>query len=353
MLTCVGDGSSPESGPPVNSAIATSIVIFRATDICHANPDARIGMGMFYSLVRPFVGAVGGGAIAGKRRGESSTGRASDLGWTPSVDETESETAENERWDASDERAERSPATTGTEAALLTNAALADALPVCVFVLGVDREVRCWNRAIEALTGTPREAVLGTDEVSVAFYQDGRRSKTLADKVVEAPESADRVFGVNRSTDVSYTRYEDTSTMLNASQREVEIWFTATPVYDDDGELLGVVEMVQDRSDVVTKQRAIEGLVTEVNETLDRIGDGHLSARASFEDSEDVLDDQLLGIVTRINDMATSLETVVEQVRSRTNELAGQIEETASVADDIKRTASDQHDDMGTVVDEM
>jgi len=100
---------------------------------------------------------------------------------------------------------------------------LLDAIPVCVFVLSPAREVLHWNRAAEELCGTPREEVLGTDEVSVAFYQDGRRAMTLAGKVVEAPESADREYGVGRSGEVAYTRYEDTSTMLDAQGREVDI----------------------------------------------------------------------------------------------------------------------------------
>lgn len=239
-----------------------------------------------------------------------------------------------------------------TDTTFLEYDQLADGIPSAVFVLDTDRRVRCWNRAAEQLTGTSRADVVGTDEVSVAFYQDGRRAKTLADKVVEAPESADSVFGVTRSTDVEYTRYEDTSTMLDSRGEEVAIWFTATPIYRD-GAFVGVVEMVQDRSDVVQKREAVERLVTEVNTTLAAIGSGNLDARASYHDDTDVLEPELLDVVDQTNEMAANLQSVVEGVRRHTRVLVEEIETTAVTATRIEDVALEQHDDLGRVVDEM
>jgi methyl-accepting chemotaxis protein len=136
--------------------------------------------------------------------------------------------------------------------------------------------------------------------------------------------------------------------MLNADGNEVDIWFTATPIYDD-GEFAGVVEMVEDRSE----QSAIERLVADVNETLTAIGEGDLSARATYEDSEDVLEPELLGVVSHVNETADRLETVVSRVEAHTTELISGIEATARLASDIEGTATDQHEDLGTVVAEM
>ena len=148
-----------------------------------------------------------------------------------------------------------------SDAGSLFNETLTDALPSVVFVLDAEGLVRLWNRAAEEFTGTPREDVLGTTAVSTAFYQDDRRAKTLADKIVEAPESADEVFGVTRSTGAAETRYGDTSTMVMTDGEEIDAWFTAGPVYED-GEFAGVVETVQDRTDRM-RQEATEALVAE------------------------------------------------------------------------------------------
>jgi methyl-accepting chemotaxis protein len=237
-------------------------------------------------------------------------------------------------------------------ALLFDNELLADAVPAAIFALDAERRVRCWNSGAEALTGTPREDVLGRDEVSVAFYQDGRRAMTLADKIVEAPETAELEYDVKRSTDVGYTRYEDTSTMLNADGEEVDIWFTATPVYDGD-EFVGVVETVQDRTEIMRRRRSMEKLVNEVTGTLAEIGGGNLAARATFDDRSGALESELVEIVDQVNRTAENLDRVTSQVRARTQTLIGQIETTAEAANEIGESAANQRTDIGRVVDEM
>jgi methyl-accepting chemotaxis protein len=228
-----------------------------------------------------------------------------------------------------------------------------DALPVAVFVLAPDREVLYWNSAAERLCGTPRESVVGADQVSTAFYHDGRRAMTLADKVVDAPESADREHGVDRASDCEGTVYEDTSTMLDADGEEIDIWFTATPVYDEADDLKGVVEMVHDRSEDVAKRRAVEELVTEVTATLTAIGNGELGARAEYDAESDVLEDDLLRVIDQVNETAGTLEGIVGNVRSDTQRLVELIEHSVSRLTDIDDLSTSQRDDLAAVVEEM
>ena len=246
------------------------------------------------------------------------------------------------------------PAATGSAdraAALLAHPELLDAIPEPTFVLNADHEVIAWNRALGEFTGTPPAEAIGTTQASVAFYQDGRRAQTLADKVVEAPESADEEFGVPRS-DGPVTRYEDTSTMLNARGEETEIWFTAQPVYEDD-ELLGVVEMVQDRSEVVRREEATTELVSKVTDTMAALSAGDLSARAEQIENTDVLADDLLDIVDEVNEMAGRLESLVEGVESQTGRLVDRAEETSSAAAEISGTVEDQNEHLESVAERM
>jgi PAS domain S-box-containing protein len=57
-----------------------------------------------------------------------------------------------------------------SDAGPLYNETLTDALPSVVFVLDAEGIVQLWNRAAETFTGTSREEVIGTAEVSRAFY---------------------------------------------------------------------------------------------------------------------------------------------------------------------------------------
>jgi len=61
----------------------------------------------------------------------------------------------------------------------------------------------------------------------------GRRADTLADKVLDAPETADEVYGVERC-DSAQTRYRDTSAMVDRHGDEKHIEFTAAPLYEGD-----------------------------------------------------------------------------------------------------------------------
>ena len=236
-------------------------------------------------------------------------------------------------------------------AELLAHPMLLDAIPEPTFALNADHEVIAWNRALGEFTGTPPDEAVGTKQASVPFYQDGRRAKTLADKVVDAPESADEEYGVPRS-DTEYTRYEDTSTMLNARGEETEIWFTAQPIYED-GELVGVVEMVQDRSDVVRREEAIAELVGEVTDTMAELGEGELSARATPVENAAVLEDDLLDIVDQVNEMAETLEGLVDGVESQTGRLVDRAEETSTAASEISETVGRQNEELDQVVENM
>ncbi|TKX52960.1 PAS domain-containing protein, partial [Halorubrum sp. SP9] len=92
-----------------------------------------------------------------------------------------------------------------------------------------------------------REKAVGHGHVSELFYPDGRRADTLADKVLDAPANADEVYGVE-PCDSARDRYRDTSTMVDRHGEERHIEFTATALYDD-GELVGVTEVVIDRTE--------------------------------------------------------------------------------------------------------
>ena len=122
--------------------------------------------------------------------------------------------------------------------------AILDHIDTSLFVVDDGGDLVHWNRAVAQLTGdSPAEAKRKAQEQGVigpAFYYDGRRSMTLAEKVVEAPESADEEYGVPRVEDVEYTLYADESVMKDARGQDRHISFSAAPLYED-GELVGVV----------------------------------------------------------------------------------------------------------------
>lgn len=125
--------------------------------------------------------------------------------------------------------------------------------PMPAFVLGPDHTLVGYNYGFAELTGIGEEEKLGEDYrdvVSETIYADGRRELSLADKVVESPWSANVEYDVERvDRDNDYTRdmvYRDTSTMKNRRGEEIDIAFIATPVLDDDGDLVAVLELTNE-----------------------------------------------------------------------------------------------------------
>ncbi|MGM0605333.1 MAG: methyl-accepting chemotaxis protein [Halobacteriota archaeon] len=242
--------------------------------------------------------------------------------------------------------------------AVLTIEAVLEAVPFPIYILDAETRVIGWNYGHTALVGMTREEAIGKsarESVVKATYSEGARKLTLAEKVIEAPRNADEAFDIERqeSTYCDSIVYYDSSTATNLNDEEVEIEFWAVPIFDDDGEFLAVFEILNDRTEEVHRQEALESLVGEVTTTLQSIGDGDLSARASFDDENDAVDEELLGIVEEVNGMAAEFDRLVGDVDERTAELAASIRDATETAHRVDRLLGDQNASLGEVAEEM
>ncbi len=226
-----------------------------------------------------------------------------------------------------------------------------DATGVPTFVLDGDGRVAEWNESIASLTGAERADAIGHDHVSELFYPDGRRADTLADKVLETPENADEVHGVERC-ESGRNRYRDTSTMIDRHGDEKHIEFTATPLYDGD-EVIGVTEVVIDRTENVVERDATKRLVAEIRTTAEEIGDGNLDARAVCHEQCETLDEELLAVIGVVNGMAENLEALSTGVHEQAREIDETVREASSAADDIAENVDEQNELLEESVSEM
>ncbi|ELZ41343.1 methyl-accepting chemotaxis sensory transducer with Pas/Pac sensor [Halorubrum californiense DSM 19288] len=226
-----------------------------------------------------------------------------------------------------------------------------DATSIPTFILDCGGNVAEWNESIASLTGADRDEAIGHGHVSELFYPDGRRADTLADKVLDAPENADEVYGVE-PCDSARDRYRDSSTMIDRHGDERHIEFTATALYDD-GELIGVTEVVIDRTETVNERDATSELVTEVRETAEAIGEGNLDARAARRDAFDHLDGDLVRVIDVVNRMADNLDQLSSGVHEKARDLDGTVEEASAAAADIAENVDEQNELLEESVSEM
>jgi len=130
-----------------------------------------------------------------------------------------------------------------------------DGNPVATFIIDQTHRVVCWNKACEALTGIAAEQVLGTSDHWRAFYSSKR------------PVMADLILDGGKSDDIKYfyrDKFQPSALIDKACEAEDFFdefgdsgrWlhFTAAPVLDEFGNVVGAIETLQD----ITERRLAE-----------------------------------------------------------------------------------------------
>ena len=244
----------------------------------------------------------------------------------------------------------------------LTTEELVDSIPHPSYVIDDDNTMLAYNVGQDRLLGLAdghREFLGGDcrDTLAAATYTDGSRHYTLADKVAENPRDADEEWDVERvDQDNEYTDhlvYEDSSVSTNTDGEETHIEFVAVPIFADDGSLKAVFELTQDRTEAVHYQQSVSEMVDEVSETLTAIGDGDLSARVSYDDGRDVLEQELLTMTAEVDEMAENFQSLVTRVSEKTTELEASIERATGSARDIDGMVDSQRSSLEQVAEEM
>ncbi len=123
------------------------------------------------------------------------------------------------------------------------------------FVINKQHKVIYWNIAIEALTGLKRGNIIGTDEQWRAFYTEKR--PTMADLMVDgAPASEIETYyrGKLKKSQLIDGAYEAEDFFLDFGRHGRWLRFTASPIRDNSGEIIGSIETLED----ITERKGAE-----------------------------------------------------------------------------------------------
>lgn len=144
---------------------------------------------------------------------------------------------------------------------------LLDFLPVAAFVIDKRHKVLFWNRACENLTGIKRDNILNTDEHWKAFYDE--KKPLLADLVLD--------FTSIEECRARYDRFEESKLIeggfyaeknfANLGGKERYIVFETTPIKDEKGEIVAVIETLQD----ITEIKKLYQDLKERNEVFEKL----------------------------------------------------------------------------------
>lgn len=123
--------------------------------------------------------------------------------------------------------------------------ALINFLPDAMFAINQKGEVTAWNNAMELLTGVTSENILGKGdyEYSLPFY--GIRRPMLVDLVLYKDQIfAEKYLFLEKDGE----RYTAESLFYKVSGKKIHLHGTASPVYDENGRVIGAIESIRELS---------------------------------------------------------------------------------------------------------
>lgn len=135
-----------------------------------------------------------------------------------------------------------------------------DGNPVATFILDAGHRVVCWNKACEALTGIPAKKVLGTRDHWKAFYATER--PVMADLILDGGIADDIEYfyrGNFHPSPLISDAYEAEDFFADFGDDGRWLYFTAAPIRDDEGRMVGAIETLQD----ITERRRAEAALRE------------------------------------------------------------------------------------------
>jgi len=164
---------------------------------------------------------------------------------------------------------------TFSPAALGPNVGIAGFLegnPVATFIIDSDHRVTCWNKACEALTGISAAALIGTSDHWRAFYPTER--PVMVDLILDGcPEDDIHYFYQDkfRRSELIPGAFEAEDFFADFGTAGRWLFFTAAPVRDAEGRVIGGIETLQD----ITERRLAEAALRENEAFLAQVIDSN------------------------------------------------------------------------------
>jgi PAS domain S-box-containing protein len=123
------------------------------------------------------------------------------------------------------------------------------------FVIDRDHRLTHWNKALERLTGLAAGEMIGTRRQWAPFYDQERPS--MADVILDQTDALQigKLYGSKwRRSAVIDGAYESEAFFPNLGEKGKWCWFTAAPINTPEGETVGAIETIWDK----TEERKVE-----------------------------------------------------------------------------------------------
>lgn len=200
--------------------------------------------------------------------------------------------------------------------------------PVGMFVIDTDHRVRYWNWACEAITGVKAEEIVGTNKQWYPFYDEKR--PVLADLVLDSPDNAHRLYDTVEKSKLIDEAYVVTTWVKFRNGRKAYVRATAAPIRDENGEILGVVETLEDITEIKEKEKEIEETLAYTSKCLDMLSKGIRELQSGNLDFrlEKIRDDEFGETFDAFNEFAERLQEIIRKLADDMRETTSKIRES-------------------------
>jgi PAS domain S-box-containing protein len=143
-------------------------------------------------------------------------------------------------------------------------------LSIAAFVINSENVVTYCNQAFERLTGVAAKKLIGTRDHGKAFYPTPRN--TLADFIINKTpeEEISRHYpGTLKKSDLIAGAYEAEDFYPHLGEHGTWLFFTAAPLVDEEGNIIGAIETLQDISDRKKAEQALNKSERRMRALLD------------------------------------------------------------------------------------
>jgi PAS domain S-box-containing protein len=134
--------------------------------------------------------------------------------------------------------------------------------PIAKFVIDKNHKIIAWNEVVEKLTGFSSEKMLGTNNQWKPFYS--KKRVVMADLIVDKKLSKIPILykGKSKKSKLIKGAFEGTDFFPSVGKNGTWLHFTATPLKNVDGEIIGAIETIED----VTERKNAEKLLVDSEE---------------------------------------------------------------------------------------